>query len=273
MRSPTPSTRPDAEPEAAYKAPESETTLTTLAMPLGETVLTLSALGNPVYGILHRSRAMTEQSDFFRLQFRGFARAEGTQWEHFANDDARFHAAYNCAWVRVDHPSRSVTFGPKTGVNCNPAFQGLGLDAFLFAQTIQWVKGAYPDYAISPGMVNVPTTATEEEKMRRNAFYASQGFQFDWQDAAQRTGLFFKDKVSKLLGVWDKEHISEVGGEEMLQSLLQQDESRQNLEQKVARLEAAQASMKSALQKEKNTSQILMGVLIMGGMLALWAVI
>jgi hypothetical protein len=31
--------------------------------------------------------------------------------------------------------------------------------------------------------------------------------------------------------------------------------------------------MKSALQKERNTSQILMGVLIIGVMLALWAVI
>jgi hypothetical protein len=48
---------------------------------------------------------MTSQSDFFRLQFRGFARIEGSQWQHYANDDARFHVAYNCAWVRVDHPA------------------------------------------------------------------------------------------------------------------------------------------------------------------------
>jgi hypothetical protein len=59
----------------------------------------------------------------------------------------------------------------------------------------------------------------------------------------------------------------------MLQSLAMQDESRLELEDKVARLESAHSSMKYALQKERNTSQILMGVLIIGVMLALWAVI
>ena len=273
MNTPANTNKPVPQPEPELRAPESENTLATLAMPRGESVLTLTAGSAPVYGILHRSRAMTSQSDFFRLQFRGFARIEGSQWQHYANDDARFHVAYNCAWVRVDHPSRSVTFGPKNGINCTEAFHGLGLDTFLFAQTIIWVKGIYPDYAISPGLIAITGNASEEEKLRRNAFYASQGFQFDWQDAAQRTGLFFKDKISRLLGVWDKDHIQEVGGEAMLQSRAMQDESRVALEDKVSRLEAAHSTMKSALQKERNTSQILMGVLIIGVMLALWAVI
>ncbi|WP_159875482.1 MULTISPECIES: hypothetical protein [Aquitalea] len=273
MNTPANTNKPASPPEAELRTPENENTLATMAMPLGETVLTLSASAAPIYGILHRSRAMTGQSDFFRLQFRGFARIEGNQWQHYANDDARFHTTYNCAWVRVDHPSHSVTFGPKNGVNCTEAFAGQGLDTFLFAQTIAWVKGIYPDYAISPGMIAITGNASEEEKLRRNAFYASQGFQFDWQDAAQRTGLYFKDKISRLLGVWDKEHIQEVGGEAMLQSLAMQDESRLALEEKVALLESAHSSMKSALQKERNTSQILMGVLIIGVMLALWAVI
>jgi hypothetical protein len=273
MNTPANTSKPVPQPEVELRAPENENTLATLAMPLGETVLTLTASGVPIYGILHRSRAMTGQSDFFRLQFRGFARTEGNQWLHYTNDDARFHTSYNCAWVRVDHPSRSVTFGPKNGINCTEAFAGLGLDTFLFAQTISWVKGAYPDYAISPGLIGITGNVSEEEKLRRNAFYASQGFQFDWQDAAQRTGLYFKDKVSRLLGVWDKEHIQEVGGEAMLQSLAQQDETRAALEDKVNRLESSYSSLKSALQRERNTSQILMGVLIIGVMLALWALI
>ena len=273
MNTPATPSKPTPAAEPELRAPENENTLATLAMPQGETVLTLTASGIPIYGILHRSRAMTAQSDFFRLQFRGFARAEGSQWQHYANDEARFHVSHNCAWVRVDHPSRSITFGPKNGINCTEAFTGLGLDTFLFAQGINWVKSAYPDYAISPGMVYISGTASEEEKLRRNAFYASQGFQFDWQDATQRSGLYFKDKVSRLLGVWDKQHIQEVGGEAMLQSLSQQDETRAELEEKVTRLEAAHSNLKSALQKERNTSQILMGVLIVGVMLALWAVI
>jgi hypothetical protein len=94
---------------------------------------------------------MTSQSDFFRLQFRGFARIEGSQWQHYANDDARFHTTYNCAWVRVDHPSRSVTFGPKNGVNCTEAFAGQGWTPFCLPRPSAWVKGIYPDYAINPG--------------------------------------------------------------------------------------------------------------------------
>ena len=103
---------PKAE-EAVLRAPENENTLATLAIPLGETILTLTANGIPIYGILQRSRAMTEQSDFFRLQFRGYARAEGHRWQLFEGEDSHFQAAHNCAWVRVDRPSRTVTFGPK----------------------------------------------------------------------------------------------------------------------------------------------------------------
>jgi hypothetical protein len=144
---------------------------------------------------------MTSQSDFFRLQFRGFARIEGSQWQHYANDDARFHVAYNCAWVRVDHPSRSVTFGPKNGINCTEAFAGQGLDTFLFAQTIILGQGHLSRLRHQPGLIAITGNASEEEKLRRNAFYASQGFQFDWQDATQRTGLYFKDKISRCWGM------------------------------------------------------------------------
>jgi hypothetical protein len=107
---------------------------------------------------------------------------------------------YNCAWVRVDHPSRSVTFGPKNGVNCTEAFPDRGWTPFCLPRPSAWVKGIYPDYAISPGLIAITGNASEEEKLRRNAFYASQGFQFDWQ-ATQRTGLYFKDKISRCWGM------------------------------------------------------------------------
>jgi hypothetical protein len=161
MNTPANTNKPAPQPEAELRAPESENTSPPWPCRWGNGV-TLSA-GSPIYGILHRSRAMTSQSDFFRLQFRGFAWIEGSQWQHYANDDARFHTTYNCAWVRVDHPSRSVTFGPKNGVNCTEAFAGQGLDTFLFAQTIAWVKGIYPDYAISPGLIAITGNASEEE--------------------------------------------------------------------------------------------------------------
>ncbi|KUM05641.1 hypothetical protein KIF53_17365 [Chromobacterium subtsugae] len=254
--------------------PENELNLANLAIPLGETILTLNIEGAPIYGILQRSRAMTSQSDYFRLQFRGYARADSNQhWQMLEGDDSRFHAVYNVAWVRVDRPSKSVTFGPKSGVSCSPALMGSGLDAFLFASVIVWAKGVCPDYAITPGLVNTGQTSTEEERLQRHAFFAGQGFQFEWQDPAQRTALYFKDKVNKLLGVWNKDVIKEFGGEDMLKRLAGQDEARASLQQRIDQLEGAHDSLKRALQKEKSTSQILTGVLVLAAIIGLWAVI
>lgn len=259
--------------EIPLPPPESEVTLANLAIPLGETILTLSGDGRPIYGILQRSRAMTAQSDYFRLQFRGYARSDGAHWQPLEGDDSRFHAVYNLAWVRVDRPSKTVTFGPKSGVQASPGLAGSGLDAYLFASVIAWAKGVCPDFAISPGMITMGQNHTEEERLKCHAFYAGQGFQFEWQDPAQRSALYFKDKVNKLLGVWNKEAVKEFGGEEMLKTLAGQDEARAELQQQLDKLESAHDSLKRALQKEKSTSQILTGVLILAAIFAIWAVI
>ncbi|AUH50332.1 hypothetical protein CXB49_05660 [Chromobacterium sp. ATCC 53434] len=269
----TPGPTPQTEEEIPLPPPENEVNLANLAIPLGETILTLSADGRPIYGILQRSRAMTAQSDYFRLQFRGYARSDGAHWQPLEGDDSRFHAVYNLAWIRVDRPSKSVTFGPKSGVQTSPGLAGSGLDTYLFACIITWAKGVCPEFTINPGMVTMGQTHSEEERLSCHAFYASQGFQFEWQDPAQRTALYFKDKVGKLLGVWNKEAVKEFGGEEMLKTLAGQDEARAALQQKLEQVESAHDSLKRALQKEKSTSQILTGVLIVAAMIAIWAVI
>ncbi|OHX11298.1 hypothetical protein BI347_16565 [Chromobacterium sphagni] len=253
--------------------PENEINLANLAMPLGETILTLNMEGGPIYGILQRSRAMTAQSDYFRLQFRGYARADGQHWQMLEGDDNRFHTVYNVAWIRVDRPSKTVTFGPKSGVSCSPGLVGSNLETYLFANIIAWAKGIYPDYAITPGLVTMGQSNSEEERLQRHAFFATQGFQFEWQDPAQRSALYFKDKVNKLLGVWNKDAIKEFGGEDMLKTLASQDETRASMQQRIDQLEGAHDSIKRALQKEKSTSQILTGVLVLVAILALWAVL
>jgi hypothetical protein len=255
------------------RAPENETTLATLAMPMGESVLHMQVQGKAVYGILSRSRAMTEQSDFFRMQFRGYARNEGPHWERFAGEDASFHNLHNCAWARVDHPSRSVTFGPKGGIAVSDMMSGSGLDIFLFAGVISWVKNVYPDFSVSPGMITLPNTATEDDRRRKSAFYARQGLEFEWKDEAQRSGLYFKDKVSKLIGVCDIDTIAEFGGEAMLQALAKQDEERYALQQRVATMETQTRSFHAALLKERSTTQVLAGMLVLLLLLVIWVVI
>ncbi|POZ63753.1 hypothetical protein [Chromobacterium alticapitis] len=263
---------PAAPEEIPLPPPETEGSLANQAIPLGETILTIHAGEHPIYGIMQRSRAVTAQSDYYRLQFRGYARSDGTRWLPMEGDDSRFHAQYNLAWVRVDRPSKTVTFGPKNGVQCSPGLEGTGLDTYLFGNAIAWAKGVCPDFAIAPGLLTLGQ-ASDEVRTQTHAFYASQAFQFEWQDPAQRNALYFKDKVSKLLGVWNKEAIREFGGEEMLQMLAGQDEARMALQYKLDLAENAQDSMRRALQKEKSTSLILTGVLILAALIGVWAVL
>ncbi|WP_051228760.1 hypothetical protein [Paludibacterium yongneupense] len=267
-------TTPQGTPsEPALRAPENETTLAALAMPMGESVLHLQVQGTAVYGILNRSRAMTEQSDFFRMQFRGYARSEGPHWELFTGDDASFHNVHNCAWARVDHPSRSVTFGPKGGIAVSDLMRTSGLDIFLFAGVISWAKSVYPDFSVSPGMITLVPAATEDDRRRKSAFFARQGLEFEWKDEAQRSGLYFKDKVSKLIGVCDVDTIVEFGGEAMLQALAKQDEERYQLQQRVATMETQTRSFHAALLKERSTTQVLAGLLILLLLLVVWVVV
>ena len=79
MNAPKTDKPPLTEP-APLPAPENETYLTGIAMPLGEAVVQMTLGGQPAYGILQRSRAFTEQSDFFRVQFRGYARQADGRW-------------------------------------------------------------------------------------------------------------------------------------------------------------------------------------------------
>ncbi|TDR82888.1 hypothetical protein [Paludibacterium purpuratum] len=260
--------------EPELKAPESDSALANIAMPLGETILKLQREnGVLMYGILQRNRAVTNQSDFFRVQCRGYAINSNGTWNNFPEDETRFHGSRNCAWVRVDHPSRSITFGPKAGINLSDSLPGTGLDDFLFATVVAWAKGTYPDYSASPGMLMIQAGTSETEKLHKQAFYAKQGFEFEWSDDQQRSGLYYKDKVGRLIGVCDSSMITEFGGEAMLQTLIKQDQERHEMAQHLAKIESMNNAVHQALDKERHTTQALavaLGVVILIG---LWAVL
>jgi hypothetical protein len=261
-------------PEPEVKAPENETDLANIAMPLSETVLKMQGKNNVLmYGILQRNRAVTPQSDFMRLQFRGYAINSNNTWGGFPEEETGFHASRNCAWVRIDHPSKSIAFGPRAGIIITDTVQGSGLDDFLFAAVVAWVKITYPSYSVSPGMVTIQNSSTEADKLHRQAFYAKQGFDFEWNDNSQRSGLYFKDKASRLIGVCENEQIAEFGGEAMLQTLIKQDQDRQELEQRMAKTQAMNNAVHQALDKEKHTAQALMVALVIVLIIGMWAVL
>ncbi|MBV8048501.1 MAG: hypothetical protein JO171_15210 [Paludibacterium sp.] len=256
------------------KAPESETALANIAMPLGESILKIQREnGLLMYGILQRNRAVTGQSDFFRVQFRGYALNTSGSWSSFAEDEARFHGSRNCAWARVDHPSRAITFGPKAGLNITDTLAGTGLDDFLFSIVVAWAKATYGDYSASPGMLMIQAGTSETEKLHKQAFFAKQGFEFEWRDEQQRSGIYYKDKVGRLIGVCESAMITEFGGESMLQTLIKQDQDRHEMQQHLSKIESMNNAVHQALDKERHTTQALaiaLGVVILMG---LWAVL
>ena len=267
----TPAASAAQPPKPEVKPPESETDLANLAMPLGETVLKMQGEnGVLMYGILQRNRAVTQQSDFFRLQFRGYAINSNATWGGFPEEATSFHASRNSAWVRVDHPSQSITFGPKAGIIITDTVAGSGLDDFLLAAVVSWVKATYPAYRVSPGSVSIQNASTEAERLHKQAFYAKQGFDFEWEES-QRSGLYFKDKASRLIGVCENKQIAEFGGEAMLQTLIKQDQERHELEQRMAKTQAMNNAVHQALDKEKHTAQALMVALVIVIVIGLWA--
>ncbi|WP_215781819.1 MULTISPECIES: hypothetical protein [unclassified Paludibacterium] len=256
------------------KAPESDTALANIAMPLGESIIKLQRDSSVLlYGILQRNRAVTQQSDFFRVQCRGYAINQNGSWGAFPEDEARFHASRNCAWVRVDHPSRSITFGPKAGILITDTLQGAGLDDFLFAAVIAWVKGTYPEYSASPGMLMIQAGTSESERLHKQAFFAKQGFDFEWSDEQQRSGLYYKDKVNRLIGVCESTMIAEFGGEAILQTLIKQDQDRHELQQRMEKIESLNNAVHQALDKERHTTQVLAVVLVVVMIIGLWALL
>jgi len=259
--------------EPVLKAPENESALANLAMPLGDTIVKLQGENQLLYGVVQRNRAVTPQSDFFRVQFKGLSSNSGHVWTPFNDEDGQFHVGRNCAWAKVDHPSRSIVFGPKNGVIVGERMRAPGLEDFLFAAVVSWAKNTYPDYSASPGMLMMQARGTDEERLHRQAFYAKQGFEFEWNDQGQRSALYYKDRVGRLIGVCESTLIVEFGGEAMLQTLIKQDQERQELEQRMVKIEALNNVVHQALDKERHTTQVLTVALLFTLVIVLWAVL
>lgn len=259
--------------ETPAPPPESETLLQSRAETLSEEALALLAGSAPLYALLRRQYAQTTQSDYFRVQLRAHAVKHGLNWQAIDGDDAHWQDGSNLAYVCVDHPSATVSFGPRGGISTSERLAGHGVSAYLFAQTILWAKARYPDYSVKGGLLHLADSASEEERLRRNSFYASQGFDFEWFDPEQRTGRYYKKRVDQLLGVWDSGTIRDISCEHLLDSLAQQDGKRAELEEQLARLASHKEHLASRYERERLLNLILTGVtcfvLTMGLMAAL----
>jgi hypothetical protein len=259
--------------EQELPAPESDSRLAELATTLSETVVILHSGQLDTYGVVRKSQATTSQSDYFRIQFKAFADVAGRDWKKLAGEEATFHQSSDCAWAMVDHPSKSVLFGPRTGISCSPRFRNSNLDNYLFAQAILWAKQNYPNYGITPGGVSLSARGGMDERLQRSTFYVSQGFDFAWLDDEQRMGRFTKERVSKLLGAWDPRLVEEVPGETLLDGLAAQAKVYDEQEQRLSALQTSYTNIRDQLVREQRNNQILIGVglcmLLIGVMFAI----
>lgn len=250
-------TVPEAPP---LPKPEDETTLGNHSIRHAEQLVALLDNGVPVYVLSRISHNHTPQSDFYRIQFLGYARAEGHKWLPIKGESTEWLNTCNCLQVSVDHPSHSIVFGPKSGFHISPELSGLGLSSYAYSKIINWLKDHYPEYAVLPSPVPPPETEGEEARTHRNSRLAAHGFDFEWDDSLEANGHYFKGKARQLISGWDTEKVSEISLTALLTTVSRQDEERIALEHKLHGLQSQERSLEITLQKERQTNLILTGV-------------
>ncbi|MDC7705577.1 hypothetical protein [Vogesella indigofera] len=250
-----------SEPEAIpLPSPEDESHLAGRCTPQAEQLIALLDNGVPIYLFSRISSGHTFQSDFFRIQFVTFARAEGSQWLPLRGEASEWMNTRNCLQVAVDHPSHTVSFGPKSGFSLSPEISGLGLSGYAYSQAISWLKQRYPDYRVLPSVLPAPEADGEEARAHRNSRLAAHGFDFEWDDGSQVHGRYHKARVRQLISGWDNEKVAEVSLNALLTTLSRHDEERAELQHKLHSLQSQERSLETSLHKEKQTNLLLTGI-------------
>ncbi len=255
----TPAAAPPPEPPPLPPV-ENEVFLAGLSTTHGEQLLALMDGGSPIYVFVRRSFGKTQQSDFFRIQFAAYAQVQGGQWKLYQGEVSEWLNTRNCLQVSVDHPRQTVQFGPKSGFNLSAELTGLGLTSYAYAQAILWLKAHYSEYSVQPTTLPNPEAEGEEARIKRNARLAAQGFDIEFLDSEQRSGRYFKDKISRLISSWETEKITEVPVSALLDNIARLDGEKAELQRQVHAIKTQERSLEDSLSKEKQTNLVLTGV-------------
>ncbi|SCK30970.1 hypothetical protein [Vogesella sp. LIG4] len=239
---------------------ENETLLAGFSTSYGEQLLAASSNGSIIYVFARRSVAKTPQSDFFRIQFQAYTMVQGTQWKKIQGEASDWMNTRNCLQVCVDHPRRSIYFGPRSGFLLSPELANLGLTGYAYAQVIQWLKSHFADYSVAPANVPSPEADGEEARIKRNARLAAQGFDFEWIDSEQRAGRYFKERAGNLISSWETDKVTEVAPNLLLDTVARLDEEKLEQQKQINLVKLKERSLEASLTKERHTNLILTGV-------------
>lgn len=261
LKTPPKTDKTASEPEAApLPSPEDESHLAGRSTAQAEQLIALFDNGVPIYLFSRISSGHSAQSDFFRIQFVTYARAEGNRWLPLSGEASEWMATRNCLQVAVDHPSQTVSFGPKSGFSLSPEIAGLGLSGYAYSQAINWLKQRYPDYRVLPSVLPAPEAEGEEARAHRNSRLAAHGFDFEWDDSTQVHGRYYKARVRQLISGWDSAKVTEISLSALLGTMSRHDEEHAELQQKLHGLQTQERSLETSLHKEKQTNLLLTGI-------------
>ncbi|MGE8187910.1 hypothetical protein [Pseudomonas sp. NPDC086278] len=140
--------------------------------------------------------------------------------------------------VWVDHTTKSVHFGPDSGIQIEPMNRGIG--RFLAAQGINWAKKRWSGYSVDGMDLNNKDALNEDTRLRRDHFLKSQGFEVVYADAQHLKGSVKSATVGDLLGEWNTEKLQVV---EIIEAAQMLQQAEQNLAEQEVSLKKHEAKV------------------------------
>ncbi|WP_392890309.1 hypothetical protein ACF6ZU_02250 [Pseudomonas migulae] len=133
--------------------------------------------------------------------------------------------------VWVDHTTKSVHFGPDSGLQIEPMNRGIG--RYMAAQGITWAKKRWPTYTVDGTDLNNKDALNEDTRLRRDHFLKSHGFEVVYADAQHLKGSVKAVQVGDLLAEWNTEKLQQV---EILEAAQMLQQAEQNLAEQEVKL-------------------------------------
>jgi len=162
---------------------------------------------HPVQG--HGNMPCASQATFFRAHARHIAshvvigrgkhQVRHIDYKH----KSEFEERLNAVELKVDHTKGSMRFGPVSYIIMSPRSSGIG--SFLMSQAIEWAMARWPYYRVENGTLGISDANTDQERDRRNAFYAKLNFdlRFPEDEQEKRVGKFTAARVDQLTPRWN----------------------------------------------------------------------
>ncbi len=133
--------------------------------------------------------------------------------------------------IWANHQTRTVSFGPDSGLIMEPLNRGLG--RFLMAQGVIWAQRKWAHYRVEGAALASKDGLNEDTRLRRDHVLKSQGFTVSYTDVQHLKGSYADVQVGELIATWNAEKIQVV---EILDAANMLQLAEQNLQEQEVKL-------------------------------------